>query len=121
VLVRNYVVGGDLVPVASQGGLNFYLGNHEGADGRAALAPEFRATWSGGLEDSKRLAEKAEGLRRSPATGMGRRGHGRRGTRARSPRTRRGNSGTSGTRSRSPTIRTTTSFPGSPACSASLS
>jgi len=61
VLVRNYVVGGDLVPVASQGGLNFYLGNHEGADGRAALAPEFRATWSGGLEDSKRLAEKAEG------------------------------------------------------------
>jgi tetratricopeptide (TPR) repeat protein len=33
VTVRNGVVGGDFVPVSSQGGLNFYLGNSSGAPG----------------------------------------------------------------------------------------
>jgi tetratricopeptide (TPR) repeat protein len=61
VLVRNYVVGHDLVPVASQGGLNYYLGNNPAADGRAAIAPEFRETWIGGVEDARRQAELARG------------------------------------------------------------
>ncbi len=60
-LVRNWMVGRDLVPVAAQGGLNYYLGNNPAADGMAALAPEFRKTWSGGIEDSRRLAETERG------------------------------------------------------------
>lgn len=67
VLVRNHAVGKDIVPIASQGGLNFYLGNHEGADGRAALAENFRATWTGGLEDAQRQAEIAEGRSLKPS------------------------------------------------------
>ena len=67
VLIRNYAVGRDLVPVASQGGLNFYLGNHAGADGRAALAGRFRATWTGGIEDARTQAEAALGRPLKPS------------------------------------------------------
>lgn len=67
VLVRNFVVGEDFVPIASQGGLNFYLGNNPSADGMAALAPEFRPTWYGGLRDATRLAEEAMGRPLKPS------------------------------------------------------
>jgi tetratricopeptide (TPR) repeat protein len=33
VAIRNGVVGGDFLPTSSQGGVNFYIGNHPGADG----------------------------------------------------------------------------------------
>jgi tetratricopeptide (TPR) repeat protein len=33
VALRNGVVGGDFLPTSSQGGVNFYIGNHPGADG----------------------------------------------------------------------------------------
>jgi tetratricopeptide (TPR) repeat protein len=33
VAVRNGIVGGDFLPTTSQGGVNFYIGNHAGADG----------------------------------------------------------------------------------------
>ena len=36
VTVRNYVVGGDFVLIASQGGVNFYIGNNPKADGISA-------------------------------------------------------------------------------------
>ncbi len=39
VTVRNLVVGHDLVPIAAQGGLNFYVGNGPDADGKTAIAP----------------------------------------------------------------------------------
>jgi tetratricopeptide (TPR) repeat protein len=61
VLARNAIVGHDFVPVASQGGLNYYLGNNPAADGMSAVAPEFRRTWTGGLEDADRLATLAIG------------------------------------------------------------
>jgi tetratricopeptide (TPR) repeat protein len=61
VLLRNAIVGHDFVPVASQGGLNYYLGNNPAADGMSAVAPEFRRTWTGGLEDADRLATLALG------------------------------------------------------------
>jgi len=61
VLARNAIVGHDVVPVASQGGLNYYLGNNVAADGMSAVAPEFRRTWTGGLEDADRLATLAAG------------------------------------------------------------
>lgn len=43
VTVRNLVLGGDPVLIASQGGINFFLGNNASANGRAAIAP---CTWS---------------------------------------------------------------------------
>ena len=61
VLARNAIVGHDVVPVASQGGLNYYLGNNAAADGMSAVAPEFRRTWTGGIEDADRLATLAMG------------------------------------------------------------
>jgi len=67
VLVRNYAVGRDLVPVASQGGLNFYLGNNPDADGMAAIAPQFRRTWEGQIHDSTRAAERAAGRPLKPS------------------------------------------------------
>ncbi len=67
VLVRNYAVGRDLVPVASQGGLNFYLGNNPAADGMAAIAPQFRRTWEGQIHDSTRAAELAMGRPLKPS------------------------------------------------------
>ncbi|MCP4582013.1 MAG: tetratricopeptide repeat protein [candidate division Zixibacteria bacterium] len=45
VTVRNIVIGGDTVLVASQGGINFYIGNNERADGFTALLPGFGHTW----------------------------------------------------------------------------
>lgn len=33
VALRNGLVGGDFLPTTSQGGVNFYIGNHAGADG----------------------------------------------------------------------------------------
>lgn len=40
VTARNWVVGGDPVFIASQGGFNFYLGNNPASDGRTALLPD---------------------------------------------------------------------------------
>jgi len=56
--IHNAVLGRDLVPIASQGGLNYYLGNNPNADGMSAVAPEFRRTWRGGIEDARTQAEQ---------------------------------------------------------------
>jgi tetratricopeptide (TPR) repeat protein len=45
VTLRNIIVGDDLVLIASQGGINFYIGNNERATGATAVMPEFGATW----------------------------------------------------------------------------
>lgn len=67
VTLRNYYVGQDFVPVASQDGLNFYLGNRAGADGTTPDAPELRPAWYGGLRDADRLAEEALGRPLKPS------------------------------------------------------
>jgi len=41
VVARNAAAPDGLVGIASQGGINFYIGNHAGADGKSALAPGF--------------------------------------------------------------------------------
>lgn len=41
VTVRNLVHGGEFVPISSNGGVNFYLGNHFGADGRFGMPPDW--------------------------------------------------------------------------------
>lgn len=40
VSLRNYGVGGDFVPVASHGGINFWTGNNARADGKIVVLPE---------------------------------------------------------------------------------
>jgi len=59
--VRNGVVGGDWVFMASQGGVNFHIGNNRHSDGSTAVAPGTRSSWVGGYEDTIRLAEEWEG------------------------------------------------------------
>lgn len=61
VTLHNLIVGGDLVPIASQGGVNFYLGNNPGADGWSATAPEFPRDWWGGYNAAIEQAERARG------------------------------------------------------------
>ncbi len=61
VTVSNLVRGGDAVLIASQGGVNFYIGNNPASDGRTAIVPGTRPTWQGGYDDAVALAERAEG------------------------------------------------------------
>ncbi|MCK4385107.1 MAG: tetratricopeptide repeat protein [candidate division Zixibacteria bacterium] len=59
VTLRNYVKGNDFVLIASQGGLNFYIGNNPQSDGASALLPGARSTWWGMYDDAKSIAEKS--------------------------------------------------------------
>ncbi|MBU1074263.1 glycosyltransferase family 39 protein, partial [bacterium] len=61
VSVSNLVRSGDLVPIASQGGVNFFIGNNPASDGRTAIVPGTRPTWQGGYDDAVAMAERAEG------------------------------------------------------------
>lgn len=67
VTIRNFLVGGDLVLIASQGGVNFYIGNNPWSDGKSAALPGARLTWGGGYEDSITMAERALGRKLSPS------------------------------------------------------
>lgn len=60
VTVRN-ARAGDTVPIAWQGGTNFYIGNNPESDGRTAIVPGTRPDWWGGYNDVKRRAEQALG------------------------------------------------------------
>jgi tetratricopeptide (TPR) repeat protein len=59
VTLRNLLVGDDLVLIASQGGINFYIGNNPHSDGATANLPEFGNTWE--YADAKFLAERQSG------------------------------------------------------------
>jgi 4-amino-4-deoxy-L-arabinose transferase-like glycosyltransferase len=61
VTVRNRVVADDWVVVASQGGVNFYIGNNAQSNGMEAVVPGTRQSWWGGFEDTRRIAEEAAG------------------------------------------------------------
>jgi Flp pilus assembly protein TadD len=65
VTVRNYILDRDFVPIASQGGVNFYIGNNEHADGISALVPELGIGWQ--TEEAIRYAEQAEGRLLKPS------------------------------------------------------
>lgn len=45
VTIRNILIGDDMVLIASQGGINFYIGNNTYATGATAVMPEFGPTW----------------------------------------------------------------------------
>jgi 4-amino-4-deoxy-L-arabinose transferase-like glycosyltransferase len=59
--LRNGIVAHDWVAVASQGGVNFYIGNNPESNGVQAVVPGTHATWWGGYEDTKAIAERDEG------------------------------------------------------------
>ena len=64
--VRNLVVAGDPVLIASQGGINLFLGNNDDADGVSAAMPEpYGNIWR--IRDITYLAEKAEGRALKPS------------------------------------------------------
>ncbi|NNE08571.1 MAG: tetratricopeptide repeat protein [Gemmatimonadetes bacterium] len=58
VTIRNARVGGEAVFISWQGGINFYLGNHVGADGWSATAPGIRKDWWGGYEDTQMIPQR---------------------------------------------------------------
>jgi tetratricopeptide (TPR) repeat protein/4-amino-4-deoxy-L-arabinose transferase-like glycosyltransferase len=61
VTIRNAVVGRDFVPIASQGGINFYLGNNPHSTGWSATSPEIGRDWWGGFDDAVWIAEEEKG------------------------------------------------------------
>lgn len=67
VTVRNGVVGGDWAFIATQGGVNFYIGNNPQSDGRTAVVPGTRSSWLGGYEDTRAMAQTAVGRPLKPS------------------------------------------------------
>lgn len=63
----NWTRGGDPVFIASQGGVNFYIGNHRGSNGWSAVAPDLRPDWWGGYEDMVRVPEREAGRTLKPS------------------------------------------------------
>jgi tetratricopeptide (TPR) repeat protein len=62
--INNYVVGGDLVLTSSNGGINFWIGNNDSADGTFLVRSGMRADLFGG---SKLAAEEALGRELRPS------------------------------------------------------
>jgi len=67
VTARNYLVGGDTVLIASQGGVNFYIGNNPDADGKTAIVPGTPPDWWGGYYAAIERAEQALGRKLKPS------------------------------------------------------
>ncbi|HZE89388.1 MAG TPA: glycosyltransferase family 39 protein [Verrucomicrobiae bacterium] len=67
VTLHNFLRGGDRVLIASQGGVNFYIGNNPASDGTTAIVPGTRPTWEGGYEDAIRIAEASAGRSLRPS------------------------------------------------------
>ena len=67
VTVRNRIVGDDWVPVASQGGVNFYIGNNPLSNGMQAVVPGTDESWWGGRDETIRIAEEAAGRKLRPS------------------------------------------------------
>ena len=61
VMAINIFIGKDSVPIAWNGGINFYLGNNQFADGWSATSPELDMTWWGGYKDAIVIAERSLG------------------------------------------------------------
>ena len=62
---RNYAVSGEFVLIASHGGLNLYIGNHDRADGTYTPVPGITPSIAGQATDSTRVAESSTGRRLS--------------------------------------------------------
>jgi 4-amino-4-deoxy-L-arabinose transferase-like glycosyltransferase len=67
ITVRNYLEGDDVVLIASQAGVNLFIGNNPESDGTRAVVPGTRAGWWEGYHDSRAMAEEAEGRSLKPS------------------------------------------------------
>ncbi|OGC92204.1 MAG: hypothetical protein A2142_09485 [candidate division Zixibacteria bacterium RBG_16_48_11] len=65
VTLRNYLIGKDFVLVASQGGINFFIGNNPYADGTSAVVPGLGDDWD--YADAVVLAEQELGKKLKPS------------------------------------------------------
>jgi tetratricopeptide (TPR) repeat protein len=64
----NFISSGDFIPIASQGGINFYAGNNPEADGRHVVIPEVEGSgWSDFEPRVKSIAERAVGRKMRPS------------------------------------------------------
>jgi tetratricopeptide (TPR) repeat protein len=63
----NWIRGGDLVFIASQSGVNLYIGNNRTSNGWSAVAPGLRPDWWGGYQDMIRIPEREEGRALKPS------------------------------------------------------
>ena len=59
--IRNLVVSHEFSLLSSHGGLNFYIGNHEGANGFYQLVPGITPSIKGQQDDTRRVAGRALG------------------------------------------------------------
>jgi tetratricopeptide (TPR) repeat protein len=59
--IRNRMVAGEWVLVTSHGGLNFFIGNHAGADGTWSAVPGVRGSIDGQKDDVRKVAGAALG------------------------------------------------------------
>ncbi len=64
---RNYAVSGHALVIASHGGLNLYIGNHDRADGTYTPVPGITPSIAGQVRDSTRVAESSTGRTLSPS------------------------------------------------------
>lgn len=64
---RNYAVSGQALVIASHGGLNLYIGNHDRADGTYTPVPGITPSIAGQARDATRVAEASTGRTLSPS------------------------------------------------------
>jgi 4-amino-4-deoxy-L-arabinose transferase-like glycosyltransferase len=65
IFIRNCIIASDPVLIASQGGINFYIGNNDSADGISAVMPApLGHNWR--LEDVTHIAERERGRELRP-------------------------------------------------------
>ena len=59
--LRNYAASGEAILISSHGGLNFFMGNHAGADGTYQRIAGITPSIAGQARDAQRVAEEAMG------------------------------------------------------------
>ena len=64
---RNYAVSGQALVIASHGGLNLYIGNHDRADGTYTPVPGITPSIAGQARDATRVAQASTGRTLSPS------------------------------------------------------
>jgi len=67
ILIRNYVNEKDIVPITALGGLNIYIGNSYGADGKYHTVPKVGNSAETMIKDSIRVAEEEVGRKLKPS------------------------------------------------------
>ncbi len=67
IMVRNYIVDKDIVPIAASGGINMYIGNAYGANGAFRPVEKVGTNLEEMLNNSIKIAEDASGRKLKPS------------------------------------------------------